>query len=1126
MGAIVAGTFDRFRRAERRDSEFLAMWEIRTGQDAGCKRCCRSERQSRSVSALTTACRKPNDAIGDLWLQTFEFWAARSTRLNAVCKGLSHAAWALLAALAVSWLVLEAPLMAQPQRQHAPVIITKAGQAHDLPANFAPETRLRLTGTITYYDPFDGIMFLQDSSGGVYVNTDKPYPVHAGDLVALNGFPSASYRTEVANDPEIRVIDRGNHFAAPELAYRDLVDARGDCELVSIRGTVRAADFEQHPSANTPSIHMDVAMADGEVQVYVHPPSGFHPESLLDAVVEVTGVAGGAFDAKNQLTGIVLYAADIASIQVLQKPDVSARQLPLTSIDNVFQSLRITDTSRPVRVRGAITYYKKSDAAVLEKDGKSIYVQTRSTADLSVGDIVDAIGFASDREYAPSLREASLVRTGTREQIVPRLVSYAEASSGRYSDNLVSISGVLVSQLRDGDSYTVVIDVDGHLVSGHLEQQGEIEDYQLGSRLQLSGICRIVPSGLWRAAYLSHIEMRSVADVQLVSKPSWYTVQHLLELLGALIVIAMAIAVRAAFLKRRVVNQTAWISRSMIVARERSRILELISSNRSLDELLTEICKSTMELLPGAECSYLLQPENELLEGEVAAPQPVAKKGTLFEVLLPDASGQVHGKIVVISTSMHCPVSDREEIYELVSELAALAMRQSMLYRGLVHHSNHDPLTGLPNRRLCENHLASALKEAEDEDGQMAVIYIDINRFKFVNDKYGHKTGDLYLQQISARLKSQIRSIDMLARVGGDEFVVIAPFAEGIDRSYALTARLKACFDQPFDLDGISIEGSASFGFARYPEHGATTEELTRHADHEMYISKHREAHASEEDQGLAIISAEELELALLRGRFRLAYQPQFSAAGRLTGLETLIRLDDPVLGIITPDAFISVAEKHPVIVGIGAWTLRAALQDAARWKLNTGDPIVIAVNVAVRQLEEAGFAKSVLDCLQENNFPPERLELELIERSLMFSGDNVLQQLEQLREAGVRIALDDFGTGQSCLSLLHRLPIDTIKLDRSFIRAMDNEPRVLPIIKAIVSMAHSLGKRVVAEAVEHVGPVPALLKMGAMDFQGYLLSRPIPAEDVPSFIGTLRSGIVMPEVFREAGYECAKKLD
>ena len=234
-------------------------------------------------------------------------------------------------------------------------------------------------------------------------------------------------------------------------------------------------------------------------------------------------------------------------------------------------------------------------------------------------------------------------------------------------------------------------------------------------------------------------------------------------------------------------------------------------------------------------------------------------------------------------------------------------------------------------------------------------------------------------------------------------------------------------------------------------------EDLTRNADHAMYTAKHMRLQAAEEAHGFAIITADELESALRQDQFRLAYQPQFSSTGRLTGMEALIRLEDPVLGLVTPDAFISVAERNSVICEIGKWTLRTVLRDAVRWRLHSGEMISVAVNVSVRQLEQFGYAESVLECLKEFGFPASRLEIELIERSLMFSGDKVTYQLELLRKAGVRIALDDFGTGQSCLSLLHRLPVDTIKLDRSFIQAMDDEPRVLPIIQAIVTMAQSL---------------------------------------------------------------------
>jgi len=604
------------------------------------------------------------------------------------------------------------------------------------------------------------------------------------------------------------------------------------------------------------------------------------------------------------------------------------------------------------------------------------------------------------------------------------------------------------------------------------------------------------------------------------SQQPWFTGNHILIILiilSVLFLVALAIAVWVTFLKWRlkwhIAAKNAWIDRSVSIARERSKVLEIISSNQSLEVSLSEICASAVILLPGTECSYNIQLESKL-EAELEEQPGDRRKEVLFEIPLRNDAERLVGKIVVSLVAGQIPAEDSEQIYTMITELAVLAMRNSQLYQGLVYHSTHDLLTELPNRRLFESQLAGALKQAEQRGSQLAVIYVDVNRFKSVNDRYGHKIGDLYLKEISARLAHQLRPIDLLARVGGDEFNVILPFPEDFDRVHSVTGRLKACFDDPFSLDGNIVTGSASFGFARYPQDGLTVEELTRVADHAMYICKH-DAYIAREASGSAIISPDELGLALINGDFRLAYQPQFSAAGRLTGMEALLRLDHPTLGLLPPAAFISVAERHSVIVNIGHWTLRAALQDATRWNLEVGEPWTIGINVSTRQLQEPGYAVSVLKCLHDHAFPPERLEIELIERSLMLSENTVLEQLEQLRRAGVRIALDDFGTEQSCLNLLHKLPIDTIKLDHCFVRAMDDDPRVHPIIQAIVFMARSLGKRVIAEGIEHVGPVPALINMGKMDFQGYLLGRPVSAVEVDQLILTWRSGIAMPDAFR-----------
>ena len=696
---------------------------------------------------------------------------------------------------------------------------------------------------------------------------------------------------------------------------------------------------------------------------------------------------------------------------------------------------------------------------------------------------------------------------------MPRKVSYAEALSGLYSDDLISLSGVVVSELHDVGADTVVLNVDGHLVSAYLEASAHIMDLVPGSRVRISGICRVMPGNPWQAPYVFHVDLRSTADITMLSKPSWWTIRHLVEALSALAFASCTLAICTMILRRRLFRQNERIQRSMAIAFERTKILEIISSNQAIDFVLSEMCKSVMALLPGTGCSYFLLPQEE---DSSASVQPAASINSVFELQLSGPREEILGNLTVSGTGNQLfSFADQQEVYSILKELATLAISQSLLYQGLLHHSTHDPLTELANRRLADNNLNFALEEAEKCGEKVAVICIDINRFKEVNDRYGHGVGDYYLKLISARLSSQIRTGDTLARVGGDEFMVITSLGNHPEPIAVITARLKACFNEPFCLEGESIAGSASIGVAIYPEHGATAEALKRKADHAMYLAKRSTRVKAEAYADIAIFTPEELATALRTEMFRLAYQPQFSSRGRLTGLEVLLRLEDPILGTLTPDAFISTAEQSDVIVEIGAWVLRQALQDAVRWQLHTGEEIRVAVNVSLRQIVQPDFADCVLACLQDYGFPASRLEIELVERSLLSGNPEVTVQLERLHQAGVRISLDDFGTGQSSLSLLHKLPIDTIKLDRSFILAMDDEPKVLPIIQAIAFIATSLGKRIVAEGIEHAGPVPILLRMAEMDFQGYLLSRPISSLELDRLIDNWRSGIAMPTAFR-----------
>lgn len=1009
------------------------------------------------------------------------------------------------------------PAQTRPQ----PLLLTTAAAVHDLPVELGARARVHLIATVTFYDPLEHELFVQDDTGGVYVDTDKAYPIGPGDLVLVDGSIESSYRNDVANDPVIHRLGVGKTYPAPQAGYATLSTGAMDSKLLTLRGKVRTVDIEPH--ANVPILHMDVNMPGGNIEVY-QPISvvdgsmasryvGLNKASLLDAEVEIRGVAGGSFDAKDQLTGIILYAQTSSDVRVLKPPPVNPLDLPLISINDVFGSRQIVDTSGRVRLRGTLTYYKKGDSAVLEDDGRSVFVQTRETRSIPIGHVVDALGFATDQEYAPSLRQAELVDTGLQRGIAAHPTTYDEAMRGVYSDDLISLAGTLVSQLHGKGVETLVLDVGDHLVTGRLEGMQELPDFRIGARLRMSGVCRIVPGGAWRSPSLFHIEMRSPADVEMLLAPSWWTVRHLAGLLGALCVVAFVIAGWAVLLRRRVQQQTRRIERSMELAKRRSQLSELISSNQSVRSFLEEVCSSVVDLVPGADCRYVLAPEQapDLQRAKAQA----AEQGRLLYAMELNGEDAVLGHLLISAPASTAPGS-RQEVFDMVSEVSNLAMRQTLLYQGLLHHSTHDPLTDLPNRRLCEDRLRVALSEATERRTEVTVLYIDINRFKHVNDRYGHKVGDLYLKAIGSRLGKQIRGSDTLARIGGDEFLVIAPHFGSAEAIAGLSERMEACFAEPFHLDGHRIDGSASFGLATYPEHGTTAEELKRYADHAMYMAK-RSSAAEPASVGapVAILTPEELEVALEREQFRLAYQPQFGSDGLMRGMEALLRLEDSILGILTPDAFISVAERSDVILKLGRWVLERAVEDAVGWQLHTGPAVLLVVNVALRQIIQPEFADMVLAVLDRSGFPPERLELELTERTLIAESDEIRRQLDRVRAAGVRVSLDDFGTGQSSLSMLHRLPIDTIKVDRSFISALDAEPNVLPVIEAITYMAQRLGKRIVAEGVETTGPVPALLRLGEMDFQGYLLSRPVLAEDVGDLIGQWRSGLVMEPEFQ-----------
>ncbi len=960
-----------------------------------------------------------------------------------------------------------------------------AGQVHDLPpAMAAQHVPVHLVATVTYYEPGTRTLFVEDRTGAVYVRTRHDYHLQRGDLVEIQGSTAKSFRTTIATDPQIHLLRHGvppRPAQVTRRAYQQIIAGKWDCRYISVQGTVRSALWE--PQGNTSVLELEVMLPGGLVQVYVPQYHGVAAGELAGSEVRVAGVVGANFNAKWQMMQSVLYAEDTRDVSVLHSPRVTGAQLPYTPIDDVVQTRDVLDRSQWVKVHGVVTFYRPGHSVVIGQDGHSLFAATRETRPIPLGSVVDLLGFAEDSGYSPALGQSQIVLTGETRPLHARAVSYAQAVSGSFSDDLISIEGRVLSEVHTEAADTLSLVVDGHPVTVELQGPAGVGPLPVllpGSMVAVVGICRITTSNAWGepgvTPMLFRVDMRSPADVQILKPASWWTVQHLSCVLGCLLAISVGITAWAITLRRRVAHQNTRIARTVGLEKHRSRLLESISSDAELESILQEICRFVDRFGSGLHCCCVVAPSNgradvkhrSVTMGDL--PAPVLYRKSLF-----GRDGKSVGLFSAGSREdeMGALTDEQAEVASIAVELAALAVSQRRLYEDLNYTSSHDGLTGLPNRRTADADLEQAIERAVLHGIRVGVAYIDIDHFKQVNDLHGHKCGDLYLQQIATRLRASVRGTDCLARIGGDEFLLVAPHLCGREELDTLRTRLESCFREQFLLEGASVLGSASIGLAIYPDHGMTAAELKRHADADMYAAKQRrklEAAEAGSPPANGLFTPAAIVAALSAGHFRLHYQPQFSPGGHLRGLEALLRLHDPVLGLVMPGAFILTAEQSGLMRPLGAWVLEQALSDAKRWRLSDHTGARVIVNSSPQEVEDPSFADGVLQALDAAGLPPSILEIEITERSLIGDLQQANQQLKRLQTAGVQIAVDDFGVEYSSLNSLHLLPVDTLKIDRSFIRAISVEPGVLPIIKMIVALAHSMQKRVVAEGVGNTG--------------------------------------------------------
>jgi len=432
-------------------------------------------------------------------------------------------------------------------------------------------------------------------------------------------------------------------------------------------------------------------------------------------------------------------------------------------------------------------------------------------------------------------------------------------------------------------------------------------------------------------------------------------------------------------------------------------------------------------------------------------------------------------------------------------------------YQDKIHQmAFYDPLTGMPNRVLFNDRLAQMLKDAAYHHYQAGVMVVDLDRFKQINDTMGHAAGDALLKEVAVRLRASVRSYDTVARLGGDEFGILLPQIREGAHLTRVAGKVGAAFNQSFWLEGREIFVSCSVGIAVYPSDSAVAEELLKYADSAMYSAKRSGRNDFRfYSKDLTVRAQERLTLesdlrrALERGELALHYQPKvLLASGAMVGCEALLRWKHPRLGMVPPGQFIPVAEDSGLINELGAWVLRESCVTAVAWNAAAAQPCKVAVNLSARQIQAPGFMAQVMGILSETGCQPRWLEFEITESLLLDEDGPVLGALQALRDMGVTIAIDDFGTGYSALAYLARFPIDTLKIDRSFIHSATTDHFRAELVRAILSIARCLNQQVVAEGVETREQADFLAAEGCQLVQGFLFSQAVPREQLLAFPG------------------------
>jgi diguanylate cyclase (GGDEF)-like protein len=729
--------------------------------------------------------------------------------------------------------------------------LTTLGAIHRLSNEQASKAvPVAFEATVTYFRSYEKTLFVQDDNLAIYVQATTRLELLPGDRILVRGVTKESFRPIIVSS-DLLLLHHGPPPRPVPADFGSLIQAKLDCRYVTLRGIVRSATLALATGHQV--TQMELEMRGGYAGITVDEGALAQLSDLVDAEVEVTGAEAGRFDGKMQQTGVLLHTTSFDSLHLLHKASVDPWSLPLTPMDQVLNAYDVDEHTRRVRIEGNITYFEAGRMAVLQDGNRSMRLLTPTIDTLHVGDRAEAIGMPFVDNGFLTLKLADLRTTGEVAPVTPRAVTWDELATGKHAFDLVTIDGVVITQVREHAQDVYIIAVDGHLFSATVRHPSRVgwgivsppppmPLIPSGSEVKVTGVAIHDDANPFNGPMAFGILLRSSSDVVVIASPSWLNVRNLILIVSLLLILVALVGMWVWMLRRKVHRQTAQLAAQKEaeanLERQRSRILEDINGTRPLGEILQQIVDLVSFRLNAAPCGCEVGDALKIgsIPREPGSLEPDGLEIVRQEIL--SRSGPLHG-VLFAAVDRDSPSSTRAaEVLSMGTWLATLAIETRGLYSDLVHRSEFDLLTDIYNRFSLERRLCTLIEESRQKSASFGMIYIDLDDFKQVNDRFGHRVGDLYLQEAAKRMKQQLRPTDMLARIGGDEFAVLLPNVRSHSDVGDVAFRLEHCFLGEFELGGHALQGSASVGTALYPDDGATKDSLFSAADAAMYVNK------------------------------------------------------------------------------------------------------------------------------------------------------------------------------------------------------------------------------------------------------------------------------------------------